>query len=504
MNTPSIDRDCSNICKLFLESPHLEKYIRDQYLQVLTELESYGLMVFERNLDQMKLFDYDAKLVEGIHRSIEDVPGIIMRKIQESKTKKFSKFGLGEKFALVKKIFELLENSGQRMDLMLEEVKYQYFLGREIVTELMIHLAQKEASEKVEPREEKNRHFVYDFFYKNFKHFRLSQSDAMYILDKFFNSLYRKADLEEWEDHQGKSIGLKKLYPGETLKVKKIGKQGQVVYGEFAEVGLVYGVIFYKNGDVYAGHTENMTREGRGWLRSSQGEVSDGHWRHGKMVRGVSRFPNGSEIVDFRSNNRRAVWIYKDSDFPKPKLQKARDKQAKAMINLVQCGLYEGGFQGRKRHGQGKMYYSDCSIYVGGWINGLRHGSGHYLTDKGEEYKGEWAKNLREGWGSMTFSNGDFYKGQWKEGLMHGRGIMERADGKIQDGEWNSNDFVAKKLNQDPNYKNDQKSRKSQKSKNKSKIISEKKSKSKGKNRTKVNLRVRKVKPKKKLNNKIK
>lgn len=117
-----------NICKLFLENPNMEQFIRDQYIQVLTELESYGMMVFERNLGKVKMFEYDSDLVGGILKSIEDVPGIIQKKIQESKSKKFGKFDLGEKFVLVKKIFEILENSNQQQDMVLEQVKSHYFL----------------------------------------------------------------------------------------------------------------------------------------------------------------------------------------------------------------------------------------------------------------------------------------------------------------------------------------------------------------------------------------
>ena len=70
----SVSKECSNICQLFLDSPHIEGYIKEQYIQVLTELESYALMVFERNFGKVEMFEYDAGLVQGIHDSIEDVP----------------------------------------------------------------------------------------------------------------------------------------------------------------------------------------------------------------------------------------------------------------------------------------------------------------------------------------------------------------------------------------------------------------------------------------------
>ena len=441
IDTPA--RECSNICQLFLDSSHIDLYIREQYVQVLTELESYALMVFERNFGEIEMFEYDAGLVKGVQDSIEDVPGIISKKLKESKTRKFSQFGLGEKFTLVKKIFELLDNSDQRQDDVLEEVKFHYFLGREIVSELVTHLAQYDGKEKLEPRERPSRAFVYDFIFRNFKHFRISNNDGMFLLDNFFNNLYKKQDMKIWNDKDGKTIGLKKLYPGETLKIKKIGKNGETVYGEFAEIGLVYGIIFYKNGDVYAGHIEGMVRHGLGWLRKSDGSTKDGHWTHGNWLKGIHRYSSGSEIADFKNNNRRAVWIYKQSDFPPPKLQKARDKLALSVISQVHSGLYEGGFKGEKRDGRGTMYFSDCSIYVGGWKNNIKHGNGRLLTPKGEDYQGEWVKNLRHGWGSMRFQNGDFYRGQWEDGKMKGRGIMERANGIKQDGDWHDNEFVA-------------------------------------------------------------
>lgn len=422
----------------------MEQFIRDQYIQVLTELESYGMMVFERNLGKVKMFEYDSDLVGGILKSIEDVPGIIQKKIQESKSKKFGKFDLGEKFVLVKKIFEILENSNQQQDMVLEQVKSHYFLGREIISELITHLAQRDGKDSIEPRQAVHRQYVYDFFYKNIKHFRISKTDAMYILDKFFNQLYLKNEVQHWRDREGETIGLKKLYPGETVKVKKVTGKGTYIYGDMAEVGLVYGVIFYKNGDVYAGHLNKKNREGSGWFSKSNGETQDGIWRNDVWVRGVRRFTNGSEVADFRSNNRRALWIFTEEDFPPAKLQKERDRLQKIMINSVQSGLYEGQFKGSKRDGQGTMYYSDASLYVGGWKNGLRDGKGRYLNQQGVDYNGGWSRDLRDGWGTMRFANGDFYRGGWKGGMMHGRGIMELAEGKVEDGQWNSNDFVAR------------------------------------------------------------
>ena len=56
----------SNICQLFIDSDHIEDYIKSQYIQVLSELESYGLMVFERNLGEMELFEYNIRYMYGV------------------------------------------------------------------------------------------------------------------------------------------------------------------------------------------------------------------------------------------------------------------------------------------------------------------------------------------------------------------------------------------------------------------------------------------------------
>ena len=69
--------------------------------------------------------------------------------------------------------------------------------------------------------------------------------------------------------------------------------------------------------------------------------------------------------------------------------------------------------------------------------DGKRHGKGKVIYSDGSSYKGEWKEGLRDGTGTLKLRNGDHYHGEFKDDIMHGDGIYYQKDGTKIDATWN-------------------------------------------------------------------
>ena len=225
-------RYCPNICEMFLNSSGTPKTVKDQYINVLENLESYAIMILERNYSTEQMFEYDINIINAIRESIETVPVLILKKLEQSKSERFLELDLGEQFTLVKKIFELLDNSQQCQTAVFECVKFQYFLGRDNITQLVTHLVQqREKGVKIKSRHRKDMLYVFDFFYRHVKYFKINRSLIIRLLEVFFNDMYHTNDAVQKRQAAGNYKGLGQLYPGETSKGKLVKKNGEIVSG---------------------------------------------------------------------------------------------------------------------------------------------------------------------------------------------------------------------------------------------------------------------------------
>ena len=125
-------------------------------------------------------------------------------------------------------------------------------------------------------------------------------------------------------------------------------------------------------------------------------------------------------------------------------------------------GTYNGQIKDGKRHGLGKMIYSDGDVYEGYWkddelhgkgkfvwdngdvyegdfLDGLRHGKGKIKYYYGSEYEGGWNSDKYQGYGKYTDPNGNIYKGNFENGLKHGKGEMQYSNGDFYYGNWENN-----------------------------------------------------------------
>ena len=110
---------------------------------------------------------------------------------------------------------------------------------------------------------------------------------------------------------------------------------------------------------------------------------------------------------------------------------------------------YDGEYLNGKKHGQGKMTYTNGTIEEGTFENNrfvkaksgcvygdCKNGYGTYEWPGGDKYSGNHKYGKRNGYGTYTWANGDKYAGNLKNNEKHGQGTYTWANGKKVTGEW--------------------------------------------------------------------
>jgi hypothetical protein len=52
--------------------------------------------------------------------------------------------------------------------------------------------------------------------------------------------------------------------------------------------------------------------------------------------------------------------------------------------------VYHGGWKDDKKHGKGRLLYSNDAVYEGDFVEGKKHGSGILIFINDDKYEGEW------------------------------------------------------------------------------------------------------------------
>jgi hypothetical protein len=85
------------------------------------------------------------------------------------------------------------------------------------------------------------------------------------------------------------------------------------------------------------------------------------------------------------------------------------------------------------------VIYEDGSIYVGEIVNGKKHGRGKLNYSNGDRYEGVFVNDIIDGYGILTNGN-IIYTGEFSVGVKCGKGSQMTRDGKYKyDGQWNNN-----------------------------------------------------------------
>lgn len=117
-----------------------------------------------------------------------------------------------------------------------------------------------------------------------------------------------------------------------------------------------------------------------------------------------------------------------------------------AMVRYGKYALYYGICKDSKKHGFGKMIYTDLEHqlkwlperegeYEGKWENDMRHGKGVMVFGNGLKYEGNFRCDHRHNVvGTLYFPNGDVYTGNWVDNIMQGKGQYRSSEGRIYEG----------------------------------------------------------------------
>lgn len=100
---------------------------------------------------------------------------------------------------------------------------------------------------------------------------------------------------------------------------------------------------------------------------------------------------------------------------------------------------YEGQFENDVIHGHGRYKWKDGRMYDGGWANNERMGSGKFDWPNGVSYEGEYINNKRYGEGTYRFQDGREYNGQWHDGKQQGSGCYKSFLGDVRRGNFENN-----------------------------------------------------------------
>ena len=104
---------------------------------------------------------------------------------------------------------------------------------------------------------------------------------------------------------------------------------------------------------------------------------------------------------------------------------------------------YEGNTKNGKRHGEGKLDYSNGDYYDGTWKDDeFCQGKCRVTYMNCASYEGYIINGERHGEGKLQYANGDVYKGGWDHDMRHGSGKLTCKNGDYKDGEWEKDDFT--------------------------------------------------------------
>jgi hypothetical protein len=167
-----------------------------------------------------------------------------------------------------------------------------------------------------------------------------------------------------------------------------------ITEGVWIEGNIVFGRIFFPNGDIYEGEMKNSVPEGKGKFLFANGENYEGDFKKGEMTgEGIFRFSDKTE--------------YKGS---------------------IENGIFNG---------KGSMTWENGTQYNGNFIDSSLCGNGTITNIQKEKYEGNFDKNEFNGYGTYYFNNGDEYEGNFEYGIKRGKGIYRRNDKVIFEGIWN-------------------------------------------------------------------
>lgn len=159
-------------------------------------------------------------------------------------------------------------------------------------------------------------------------------------------------------------------------------------------LGLQKSDLEGKVSETYIGQVRKGTsiKEGRGVNISSEGNLYEGFWKHGKQY-GKGRMIYASNALyqgDWKNSQHQGLGIY---------------------IDCESGGKRKSEYKKGRAHGEGIEQWPDGTTFIGNYRNGLKNGFGSFKWGDGSSYDGNMNNDLLEGLGTLSMGDGRKYEG---------------------------------------------------------------------------------------------
>ncbi|OMJ92397.1 hypothetical protein SteCoe_4844 [Stentor coeruleus] len=172
------------------------------------------------------------------------------------------------------------------------------------------------------------------------------------------------------------------------------------------------GYFMDSKGNYYEGFFENGVFSGKGRLFKKKGEIIVGDWVEGDCTYGIiNNFNHKTYKGELKNLEPNGTGKESCDDY-----------------------TYKGNFYLSKKHGLGKIQWTNGNWYEGEFIMGRIEGKGKYHWID-SEYEGQFKANKMDGHGIQLWNNGSRYEGEMKNGIKNGYGIYS-CDSRTYSGNW--------------------------------------------------------------------
>lgn len=201
-------------------------------------------------------------------------------------------------------------------------------------------------------------------------------------------------------------------------KGKYIGHNG-IYFGEFSR-GMKegFGSLLYPNGNKYVGQFLRGIKQGQGVLSYARGGEYSGSW-DGDMASGEGKckYANGEVYAGHFAQGR---------------------KHGPGVLTLTSGDILKATWDNDLPNGKGSIYYSNGVIYEGGIHGDSREGYGTLFDPAtNTKFEGNFEQNKRHGHGKIVFTDMSYAEATWQYGHVIGEMIYHLAPNSI----WNNPDF---------------------------------------------------------------
>ena len=173
--------------------------------------------------------------------------------------------------------------------------------------------------------------------------------------------------------------------------------QKVVTEGIWIKGNIIFGRIFFPNGNIYEGEMKNSVPEGKGKILFSNGESYKGDFKMGELTG-------------------KGVFIFNDKT------------------------IYKGGIKNGLFNDEGKIKWNNGTEYHGNFLDSTLCGKGK-IFNIGDQYEGKLEYGIKKGKGIYKRNDKIIFEGNWNNDLPNGNGFIYYRDNKLK-GFWRNGNLI--------------------------------------------------------------